>query len=103
MSARYLIILFLCWALSASADEDPLARLKNNQPRDVVKLIDRMVGCNHWSGEEPYDADRRKEISSALAALKCARLAKDEAAAHKRYAQKPSTIKVLQQARETSY
>lgn len=103
MHRRYLVILLVFCATHALASDDPLASLKKGQPKDVSDLIDRLVGCNHWSGEEPYDAERKQEISSAMADLKCARLAKDEATARKRYANKPGTIKALQQARETSY
>jgi hypothetical protein len=103
MRCRYLVIFSVFCATYALASDDPLASLKKGQPKDVSELIDRLVGCNHWRGEEPYDAERKQEISSAMADLKCARLAKDVAATRKRYANKPSTIKALQQARETSY
>jgi hypothetical protein len=103
MRPRYLIVLSVFCATHAFASDDPLASLKKGQPKDVSELIDRLVGCNHWSGEAPYDAERKQEIALAMADLKCARLAKDEAAARKRYANKPGTIKALQQARETSY
>jgi cytochrome c556 len=95
--------LAVIFALQAAASDDPLADLKKGQPKDVVELIDRLVGCNHWSGEEPYDAERRKEISDAMAELRCDRLEKDEAAALKRYAKRPDTITALQQAKETNY
>ena len=38
------------------------------------------MGCNHWMGEEPYDAERAKEIERAIAQLRCAELDADEAA-----------------------
>jgi hypothetical protein len=103
MRRRYLVILSVFCATCALADDDPIASLQKGQSKDVSELIDRLVGCNYWSGERPYDAERKQEIASAMADLKCSRLAKDEAAALKRYANKPRTIKVLQQARETSY
>jgi len=103
MRSRHLAILSVFCVTYALASDDPLAGLKKGQPKDVSELIDRLVGCNHWSGEEPYDAERKQEISSAMADLKCARLAKDEAAARKRYADHPSTLKALEQARQTSY
>lgn len=103
MRIRSLFIFFCMCAAHAIANDDPLASLKKDQPKDVIELIDRLVGCNHWSGEEPYDAERRKEISSAMKDLKCKRLEQDELAARKRYAKKPDTIKALQKAKETSY
>jgi hypothetical protein len=36
--------------------------LKKGQPQDAALFIDRYVECNHWGGEEPYDAERKKEI-----------------------------------------
>lgn len=76
--------------------------LKAGQPKHVKKLIDRLAGCAHWSGEEPYDAERKKEISLAMKDLQCDRLEKDEAAALKRDAKRPGVLKVLQQAKESS-
>jgi hypothetical protein len=103
MRGRYLVILSAFCATYALASNDPLASLKKGQPKDVSELIDRLVGCNHWKGEEQYDAERKQEIFSVMVGLKCGRLATDEVAARKRYANKPGTIKALQQARETSY
>lgn len=103
MSRRYMVIFSVFCATCALASDNPLASLTKGQPKDVSDLIERLVGCNHWSGEEPFDAARRNEILSNLADLRCAQLAGDEAAIHKRYANKPSTIKALQQARDTSY
>jgi len=103
MRFRYLLVLFcLFWANEAGADDDPLADLKRNQPKDVRELIDRLAYCSHWSGEEPYDAERGREIFQAMKDLRCDELEKDEAAALKRYARRPRTIKALQQAKTWS-
>lgn len=91
-----------CRELAQPDEPDPLADIKKGQPADVAELIDRLAGCNHWSGEEPYDADRRKEIASAMKELGCERLEKDEAAATKRHANNPDAIRALKQARELS-
>lgn len=103
MPSRYLFISLCFLAAHAFASDDPLGNLKKGQPKDVRELIDRLAGCTHWSGEEPYDAERKREISLAMKDLRCNRLEKDEAAARKRYAKQPSTIKVLQRAKELSY
>jgi len=94
--------LLLC-AGQALADDDPLAHLKKGQPQDVVELITRLVACNHWSGEDAYDAKRKQEIASAIEQLKCEHLDQDEAAVRKRYAKRPDTINVLQKAKEDSF
>ncbi|MGZ4891562.1 MAG: hypothetical protein ACXV2B_04810 [Halobacteriota archaeon] len=79
-----------------------MASLKAGQPTDVKKLIDRLAGCTHWGGEEPYDPERKREISLAVKDLRCDRLEKDEAAAQKRYAKRPGVLKVLQRAKQQS-
>jgi hypothetical protein len=35
-------------------------------PADVQEFIVRWSDCTHWLGEEPYDAERRKQIESAV-------------------------------------
>ena len=100
----FCLFAFLCFsALHALADDDPLIHLKKGQSKDVIELIDRLVGCTHWSGEEAYDAERKREIAAALADLKCEQLGKDVAAARKRYAKKSHTLKVLQEAEDATY
>lgn len=100
----YLAFFLACVAVpSLAASDDPLADLKKGQPKDIAALIDRIVGCSHWSGEEPYDAERRKEIVDAMADLKCDRLAADEAKALKRHANNPKAIGALKEAKERSY
>jgi hypothetical protein len=70
--------LFASMVLAASAPTD--------LPRDIQAFLDRRAGCDHWAGEEPYDAARRREIESALTDLKCARIERDEAKLRTRYA-----------------
>jgi len=103
MVTHYLFVGLLFLALGATASDDPLAGLKKGQPKDVVRLIERLAMCTHFGGEEPYDAERRREISLAVAKLKCDRLDEDEAAARKRYAKNPRTIEVLQRAKDGNY
>lgn len=50
----------------AQTARDPLAELTRGLPRPVAAFIERIVYCEHWAGEEPYDAERRAEISAAL-------------------------------------
>jgi hypothetical protein len=102
MRIRYLPVLCLLLAIDAGADDDPLADLKKHQPNDVQALIERLAYCSHWSGEEPYDAERGREIFQAMKDLRCDELEKDEAAARKRYAGQPRTIKALEQAKTWS-
>lgn len=98
----------LCLALlliggQALAENDPLAGLKKGQPKDVTVMIDRYAGCNHWSEEEPYDAERKKEIAAALKELRCSKLDVDEKRILRKYANNPSALKALKMAKETAF
>ena len=62
MANRFHLILLCLFAAQAAVSDDPLANLKAGQPGDVKKLIDRLAGCTHWSGEEPYDAERKTDF-----------------------------------------
>ena len=98
---RYVFLLGLLTAgFTANAVGDPLASLKKGQPKDVAALVERLALCVHWAGEEPYDAEREKEIATAMKKWKCDRLEKDESEALKRYAKNPAVLKVLKEAKE---
>jgi hypothetical protein len=103
MFSRNLALCLMLLAVNASASEDSLAKLQKGQPKDVVRLIERLAMCAHFGGEEPYDNERRREISLAVSKLKCDRIEKDEAAARKRYAKNPRTLEALEQAKTGNY
>jgi len=63
-------------------------------------LIDRIISCNHWSGESPYDADRAKEINAALSELRCSRLKNDEAAILSKYGADSAVKRAISAAHE---
>src|SRR5450830_2085357 len=96
MRYRALFISLCFFSTQTWASDDPLADLKKNQPRDVRRLIDRLAGCAHRSGEEPYDAERKREIAAAMSDLRCGQLEKDEAIARKHYSKKIRVLNVLQ-------
>ena len=52
---------FLAMLLAAT---DPL-------PPDVKVFVERRSHCEHWAGEEPYDAPRAAEIEAALRQFHC--------------------------------
>lgn len=97
----YLSLIFI--PAIGEAGEDPLAVLKKDQPADVAKMVDRLVGCAHWAGEEPYDAQREKQIRKALKELKCDRLDRDYQAMMKLYAKQPKVLDALKKAHDWSY
>lgn len=38
-------------------------------PADVQRYLVRHADCEHWAGEEPYDAQRRAEIETNVAQI----------------------------------
>ena len=87
----------------ASAEMQAIDRLKSGQPPDIASFIDRQAGCQHWSGESPFDAERSADIKKALRELKCQALARDERQLRTRYAKSPDALRALDQARDLSY
>jgi hypothetical protein len=69
-------------------------------PRDVARYIDRREGCNHWAGEEGYDAARRAEINKAIDDLRCTALDKDERALRHRYRHNAAVLRAIKKARD---
>jgi hypothetical protein len=49
-------VILLAFALAAAAPQRPL-------PPDVRRFIDKRDTCEHWIGEEGYDAARQREIN----------------------------------------
>ena len=95
----FFIILTLI-ASGVHAEEDPFADLKKGQPKAVGALAERIAMCTHFAGEEPYDAERRKEIAEAMNTYRCGKIERDEAVLRKRYKDKPGELGALQRAHE---
>ena len=64
-------------------------------PGEVTRFLERREGCDHWTGEEPYDAERRAEIEAAIADLRCTTIERDEARLRKRHARRADVIAAL--------
>ncbi len=45
----------------------PLPKANASLPHDVARFIDRRDSCEHFMGEEPYDAERRAFLNKAVA------------------------------------
>jgi hypothetical protein len=101
---RYLqhavLILITVFATNTFAGyEEDIAAMSNGMPEPVKKVIDRQIACNHWAGEEPYDAERATDINAALASLKCNSLARDEAKLIKKYKSRADVKDAINQAK----
>ena len=98
---RYLLFIVLSvFAVSTFAGyEEDIAAISKGMPIPVKKVIDRQIACNHWAGEEPYDAERAKEINTAITHLKCNKLDQDEAKLIKQYKSRPEVKSAINQAK----
>jgi hypothetical protein len=68
---------------------------RKGTPADVVDLVERYGGCNHWGGEEGYDAERRKEIEAGVKALGCDRIEDDQRKLQKKYRGEPAILRTI--------
>lgn len=55
--------------LPVEATAIPAAPAASPQPADVAAFVERRELCDHFRGEEPYDAERREFIGKNIAAL----------------------------------
>jgi hypothetical protein len=82
-------------ATTATAADARLQELLNGQPKPVKAMINRIISCEHFAGEEGYDAARRKELAAAQRQLRCATVQADAAAMIKRYDGRPAATASL--------
>jgi hypothetical protein len=75
--------------------------IPNGTPKSVRDLIDRRLGCNHWSGEDPHDdKERLAEILAAARELKCQSLDYDQRALEIRFRRQPKIVRLLKVSRD---
>lgn len=85
-------IFFLMAAAMASATpaappvEQRVQRELKAVPIAVRDFLERRAGCNHWGGEEGYDAERAAQIAAAARKLRCRQIEADEKRIKRRYA-----------------
>lgn len=63
-------------------------------PADVQRYLVKRADCEHWSGEEPYDADRKAEIERNVNES-CTGLDAQTAALRTRHANDPAVADML--------
>jgi hypothetical protein len=80
---------------------DPGLRRKNwrdGLPADVVEFVVSSSECDHWAGEDAYDAERRKQIEDGAQQLGCDRLEAVERGLRSKYAGKPRILAAIDAA-----
>lgn len=66
-------------------------------PADAKAYVTRRMGCNHWGGEDAYDAARGREIGEAVKSLRCDAVEADGQRLRRRYKRQPDVLKTLDQ------
>ena len=69
-------------------------------PADAKAYVTRRMGCNHWGGEDAYDAARGREIGKAVRSLRCETVEADGRRLRRRYRRQPDVLKTLDQTHE---
>ena len=92
----------MLWMLLAAAglSDEGFERALRQAPPDLRAVIERRLGCNHWGGEEPYDAERAAQINAAVVKLRCRALERDEARMRARHARHPARLRLLRAAQD---
>jgi len=81
-----LLLMAAATLMTANPAEARVRREFHVAPRPVRAFLVRRAGCNHWGGEEGYDAERAKQIADAVRELRCNRLEADERRIKRQYA-----------------
>ncbi len=80
-----LMLMVLACPLVFAAESLEIKALKKDMPQDVALMIDRIIECNHWNGEESTNKERIKQIESVRSKLGCDALPDDQVTLRKRY------------------
>lgn len=64
-------------------------------PEDVKLFVERRLQCEHFAGEDQYDASRAAEINAAWRRLQCDRIDADEIRIRNKYTRNPIVLKAL--------
>ncbi|WP_294392478.1 hypothetical protein [uncultured Sphingomonas sp.] len=64
-------------------------------PAPVRSFIERRSLCDHWAGEEPYDAARGRQISRGLRTGRCDRIDRDGARLRRLHADDAAVVRLL--------
>jgi len=96
-------LLTACAAAQSDVAKLPEVReLTTGRPGDVVSFIERAVECTHWSGEDPYDAERAAFIKKAEARARCQDLDRDEQELRVRYRNDRGVLDAIDRAKTLS-
>ena len=85
-------------ALTGVQVNDALTGLAERVPADVFAWVQRRMTCEHWAGEEGYDAGRAAQIEAALSGGRCNALEADGQALRRTHADDEAVLDILARA-----
>jgi len=77
---------------------DALTSLAQQVPAGVFAWVQRRMACDHWGGEEPYDAERAAQIEAALSEARCDALETDGQTLRRTHADDDAVLAILARA-----
>ncbi len=84
--------------LPLSAKDIYLSEASKGRPADIKAILERVVMCIHFGGEEPYDAERRAFLEERFVELKCESVDKDLRKIKKKYRHSKKHLRILEKA-----
>ena len=63
--------------------------------RQARELMERAQMCEHWAGEEAYDADRRRQIDKGFRDARCDTVKRDAARFRRAHPASPLSSKIV--------
>lgn len=85
-------------ALTGLQVNDALTALAERVPADVFAWAQRRMTCDHWAGEEGYDAERAARIEAALSEARCDAVEADGQALRRAHADDEAVLDILARA-----
>lgn len=85
--------------LNSVSAHDTIVEVTMANPIDVLDFVGRWSMCQHWGGEEGYDAERRAQIENAVRELRCDALLADAAHLETKYSEDPATLALIRRVR----
>ncbi|HYI41090.1 MAG TPA: hypothetical protein VE053_12305 [Allosphingosinicella sp.] len=86
--------------ISPDVASETLRARVGSAPRKVATFVERRANCNHFAGEEGYDAERAAYLKKTIRELKCARLSRDERKLTRIYRDRPEILRLLKDSED---
>ena len=101
MTAAFIAFLLILHASEGGGMSELYERVAAAPP-SVRDLIERRALCNHWGGEEPYDAGRKHQIDRAWLELRCVTVRGEAIFLRRYFASSPDLVALIDATAEES-